>query len=303
MEKTMKKLSIITVNYNDLQGLEKTIYSITEQNYQNFELIVIDGGSTDGSKEFIENCSRIDYWVSEKDSGIYNAMNKGILAANGEYVIFMNGGDYFYSCYTLDAIKREFDYNIDILYGNAIFVQKDKKFQVDFPDKLNFSFFYSNSLCHQSIFYKRSLFDNYLFNENLRIVSDWEFNIKNICLFNKTYKHIHSVICYYDLNGISNNLKKIDSIERKTILKKFFFAFYNDYKMSINQLTESTNKPEIKDLSCLAINDEPNVVSKRRLNQFIYISQNNKISFKIIKGVMNLSLLFTPKNKINIKPY
>ena len=290
----MKKISIITVNYNDLPGLKKTIYSISDQIFQDFELIVIDGGSIDGSKEFIENCKRIDYWVSEKDSGIYNAMNKGILAAKGEYVIFMNGGDHFYTYNTLETIKNELADNIDILYGNAIFVQKDKKFQVDFPNKLNFSFFYTNSLCHQSIFYKRELFDNYLFNEDFKIVSDWEFNIKNICLLNKKYRHINSVICYYDLNGISNNLKKVDNKERKEILKKHFPAFYDDYKISINQLTLYNNKAEIKDLNSVIIDDKYNI-SKKRLNQFIYINQHNTIAFKIIKGIMNISFFLKPK--------
>ena len=90
----MPQLSIITINYNNLAGLQKTFESVFNQTFQDFEYIVIDGGSTDGSKELIEQYhDKIDYWVSEPDSGIYNAMNKGIVRANGEYLQFLNSGD------------------------------------------------------------------------------------------------------------------------------------------------------------------------------------------------------------------
>ena len=97
------KYSIITVNYNDAQGLEDTIKSVVSQTYNDYEFIIIDGGSTDDSKYIIEeNQSQIDYWVSEPDKGIFNAMNKGILASKGDYLIFMNSGDCFYNEKVLD---------------------------------------------------------------------------------------------------------------------------------------------------------------------------------------------------------
>ena len=90
------KFSIITVNYNNLEGLKKTVESVKNQTYQKFEYIVIDGGSYDGSLEFIkDNESLLDYWVSEPDSGVYQAMNKGIEKATGEYLLFLNSGDHF----------------------------------------------------------------------------------------------------------------------------------------------------------------------------------------------------------------
>jgi len=294
----MKKISIITVNYNNREGLQKTIYSVLEQKFQDFEFIIIDGGSTDGSKQIIEECDRIDYWVSEKDSGIYSALNKGIKAAKGKYLIFMNGGDSFYSANVLDMIKNEFNNDIDILYGNSFFISKKKKFQVDYPDKLNFSFFYTNSLCHQAIFYKRKIFENNLYNEELKIVSDWEFNMKSICIENKSYKHINVIICNYDLDGISHHQKESDKKEREKVLHKYFSAFIDDYERVVDQLVKY-NKPQIKSHETINSNEIYGNISKRRLYQLSFISQNNKIAYKIIKAFVNISLFFTSKKKLS----
>ncbi len=102
-------LSIITINYNDKFGLERTIKSVQEQTFTNFEHIIIDGGSTDGSKEVIEaNKNSFSYWVSEPDKGIYNAMNKGIKEAKGEYLFFLNSGDHLNGQNALDKIHVSF---------------------------------------------------------------------------------------------------------------------------------------------------------------------------------------------------
>ncbi|MEL1255512.1 glycosyltransferase family 2 protein [Flavobacterium sp. DGU38] len=293
-----KKITIITVNYNNREGLQKTIYSVLDQKFQDFEFIIVDGGSTDGSKQIIENCDRVDYWISEKDSGIYNAMNKGIKAATGDYIIFMNSGDCFYSINVLDTIKNEFDNNIDILFGNAFFVTTNKRFEVEYPDKLNFSFFYTNSLCHQSTFYKREIFDGNLYNEDLKIVSDWEFNIRNICLKNKSYKHINVIICDYYLDGVSHHQKESDHNERKIVLEKHFGAFIDDYEKTIEKLAEH-NKPLIKDLKKSASITNKGYVSEKRLNQLLFISQNNRFSYKIIKAFITISLFFNSKKKFS----
>src|SRR5574339_979809 len=113
----MTKISIITVNYNDKAGLEKTLRSVTSQTLKDFEYVVIDGGSNDGSKELIESyADKIDYWVSEPDKGVYSAMNKGIKAATGEFVIFMNGGDLFYDTQVLENVQKMLVAEYDIYY-------------------------------------------------------------------------------------------------------------------------------------------------------------------------------------------
>ena len=114
-----KKLSVITINYNNKNGLIKTINSVINQTYKDFEFIIIDGGSTDGSLEVIQEYSgQINYWVSEPDNGIYHAMNKGIVMAKGEYCNFMNSGDCFFD---EQVLKNAFSHNlsVDIFIGKA----------------------------------------------------------------------------------------------------------------------------------------------------------------------------------------
>ena len=152
------KLTVLTINYNNKEGLIKTFESVRAQTWKDFEFIVIDGGSTDGGKELIEQNDQINYWVSEKDSGVYNAMNKGIKKAKGDYIIFMNSGDFFYDEYVLEKVRDEFDSNIDILYGDSVFFN-DKGYRkvIKAPNKLTFGFFYDGGLNHQAVFIKKPL--------------------------------------------------------------------------------------------------------------------------------------------------
>ena len=114
----MPLISIITVNLNNLEGLKRTMTSVFEQTWQEYEYIIIDGGSTDGSKEYIESFSdKISVWVSEPDAGIYNGMNKGIKVANGEYLLFLNSGDHLFDNRVLDT-NRKFLTLYDLVYFN-----------------------------------------------------------------------------------------------------------------------------------------------------------------------------------------
>ena len=166
----MNKISVITINYNDKVGLKKTIDSVVNQSFKDFEFIVIDGASTDGSVSVIEeNKNQIAYWVSEPDSGVYNAMNKGIKAATGDFVIFMNSGDCFYSNSVLEEVSSELTTDFDIYYGDNYKVSPNSKRFKTYPDKLQFSFFYSSCINHQSTFIRRSLFeDHFYYNENYK---------------------------------------------------------------------------------------------------------------------------------------
>lgn len=170
------KLSIITVNYNNLGGLKKTLESVTCQSVKDYEWIVIDGGSTDGSKELLEEYSNIiDFWVSEKDHGIYEAMNKGIKVAKGDYLQFLNSGD---SLADPDIIKRfcERQNTEDLIYGNAIIVDgnDDEVKRFHSPDFVKFSYFFGHALNHQATFFSKRCFKDYLYNEGNRIASDIE---------------------------------------------------------------------------------------------------------------------------------
>ena len=220
------KLSIITINYNNIEGLKETVYSVLEQNaFNDFEYIIIDGGSSDGSKEFIEKCDRIDYWVSEADSGVYNAMNKGIKVATGEYCIFMNSGDVFYD---KDVLKNVFRYNLseDFVVGNHFSKGKINKA----PENITaFDIFY-NALCHQSVFIKTKILKDDPYDETLSLVADWKHMFEWLALKNATYKHIDIVICKYDNTGMSSKQWKLVRQEREDVKKKLLpQRIYEDY--------------------------------------------------------------------------
>ena len=271
----MKKLSIITINYNDEKGLKDTFESVFNQAYKDFEYLVIDGKSNDGSKKLLEtHAHQIDYWVSEPDKGVYNAMNKGIKQAKGEYLLFLNSGDTLYENTTLEEIIPQLDSKNDIYYGDVKRKKENRLSKRTYPEKLDFSFFYSNSLCHQSSFIKRELFERFFYyNENYKIASDWEFFAYAICKENAPYKHLNQVVCLYDFSGMSSQKENanIHLEERLQSIEKYFPAFADDYK----------------DISKL----------KAKRTQQLFHIQNHKWAWKILKGFMNLILLFLPKLK------
>lgn len=218
------KLSIITVNLNNAAGLEKTAESIVSQTFNDFEWIVIDGGSTDGSKELIEQYSDyIAYWVSEKDSGIYNAMNKGVKHANGEYLQFLNSGDSLNGMTILERVALEL-HGEDILYGNFYQVlTSGKKLKRRMPSTLHVADFVYSSIGHGSSFIKKIRLMECPYNEQLRIVSDWEFFLK-MFWNNKTFRHINEYITAFDASGISSSNLKLLKIERESVLNQYIPA-------------------------------------------------------------------------------
>jgi len=226
------KLSIITINYNDVNGLKATFKSVFEQTVQDFEYIVIDGGSNDGSRELIEqHAERISYWVSEPDKGIYNAINKGILKATGEYVLCLNSGDCFYDKRILERALPLLSSKQDIIYGNAYcfnFIDRPNKVW-QLPTELSFNYFTSGALCHQATFIKRELFEKIgLYDESFKIVSDWFFTLKAIAFFSATYKHIDMIVCSYDKSGISATALDVANAERSKVLNQHFEFFYKE---------------------------------------------------------------------------
>lgn len=270
-----KKISIITINYNDKEGLEKTIRSVIGQTYQNFEFLVIDGNSTDGGQQIIaQYAGQIDYWISEPDTGVYNAMNKGIRAATGEFVIFMNSGDSFYNDDVLKNAAAMMNGDYGIYYGDVIVKKPHSERHKKYPDQLTFSFFYTSALCHQACFIKRQLFyDHFFYNENYKIYSDGEFFLYTICKADVPYRHLDLIIANYDFTGISSDPKygKIHDEERYKSIEKFFPQFADDYKV----------------LSKL---------NAKRSKQFFHIEQF-PIAWKITKGFLSLVLAFLPKMK------
>jgi glycosyltransferase involved in cell wall biosynthesis len=228
------KLSIITINLNNASGLRKTIESVVSQKFSDFEYLIIDGGSTDGSVEVIKEYNdKITFWVSETDEGIYSAMNKGILKATGVYCLFLNSGDWL-----VDNILESvftINFNEDIFYGNIILEFKDKPQIVDCAcGKFNLTFydFYMGTIRHQAAFIKRNLFDKFgLYDESNCIVSDWQFFVKTIIFGNATYKYQNITISHFDANGIGTKPSIKHNKERQKILRSFLpDKVLQDYK-------------------------------------------------------------------------
>ncbi len=209
------KYSIITINFNNREGLRKTIESVVNQTYKDFEYIIIDGGSTDGSVEVIkEYADKIDYWVSESDKGIYNAMNKGILQAHGEYLNFMNSGDCFYNEKVLDELLPHL--KVEVLFGKSYMEQTNSYWEPRPPMSLFHICLYGVN--HQAVFYRRMLFENHLYDETYFLVSDWKFTIEKVVLEQHSYACVETVIAKYDLSGISSSNRQLVIQERNAVL-------------------------------------------------------------------------------------
>lgn len=232
-------ISIITINFNDVEGLKKTMTSVFDQTFSNIEYIVIDGASTDGSKEYIETQQdSLAYWVSEPDTGIYNAMNKGIDKATGEYLLFLNSGDFLYKNEIIDTISKKLGGGNDLYYGDLLMDYNGSHKESKYPNKLSFSYFYHRGhLPHPATFIKRSLFKRvYKFKEDFKIVSDYDFLVCAVCKHNASYQHLDTIITVYDTNGLSGNPQYRELLlkEKELSLRANFPLFMNDTKQLIH---------------------------------------------------------------------
>ena len=197
------KLSIITVNYNNRNGLEKTINSVLSQIWHDYEWIVIDGGSTDGSRELIEKYQEhITFWCSEPDKGIYNAMNKGIAKANGEFVSCMNSGDSYYEKDTLHKVFSV-ERTGDILYGDWMNVYDDHHELIHFPSPVEIYSFCQRNICQQAMFVRTSILKSKGFDESFHVLADYNRWIE-AALSGYGFEYVSVIVCNYDMSGISS---------------------------------------------------------------------------------------------------
>ena len=203
-------LSIITINRNNAQGLKKTMQSVVSQTSKDLEYIVVDGASTDESVEVIKHFAeqRDIRWVSERDKGIYNAMNKGIGMAQGEYVMILNSGDYLASPQVVDEMGEALVANNrpDILYGNMLKIWPDGKTQRDRQLRDDYSLFdfYNGTLNPDGTYIRRSLFAQYgPFDESLKICSDWAWMLKTVGMNGVKPLHVDLDTLYFDMTGVS----------------------------------------------------------------------------------------------------
>ena len=206
----MKAISIITVNKNHASGLKRTIDSILKQTCKDYEFLVIDGASTDGSAELKEHYPQIDEFISEPDSGIYNAMNKGIGLAHGKYCLFLNSGDTLTNENVLSEVLKTLSSQpepIDILSFRLMLPGNDSYF----PRRtFDFLHFLPGSIPHQATLIRRELFDTVgKYREDYRLISDYIFFFRALCLKKVRFLTADIPFCNYEMNGVSTNRELI----------------------------------------------------------------------------------------------
>jgi len=222
-------LSIITINKNNSTGLKTTIESVISQSFKDFEYIIIDGNSSDESIEVIKKYSEsINYWISESDTGIYNAMNKGIRISKGRYLQFLNSGDHFVNEKVLENIFRK-PVTSDILYTDCYLSDKVQGIkQMIIPFQLDLLYLIDNSICHGGSFIKRGLFELVgNFSEDYKIISDTEFFIKAfIRRISFTKRDFASIVV--ESNGISRYNSRLIIEEKEKMLTRVLGSNYTE---------------------------------------------------------------------------
>ena len=226
------KLSVITINYNNAEGLWKTLASVAAQTYRNIEHIIVDGGSTDDSvdviKEYVRNVERMNelksegihvVWSSEPDRGIYDGMNKGIQKASGEYLYFLNGGD----CLASPTVLAELIYQLDgtdFIVGRVNYSRKGQivgQSALLSEDDMSLYRMYLRGINHQSAFIKRGLLEQMPYDTSVKMGADWKFFVQAIVLGGATVKFIDAIFADYDISGVSTNTPMVIT-ERENIL-------------------------------------------------------------------------------------
>lgn len=228
------KFSIITINYNNAEGLRKTMASLFNQTYADYEFIVIDGGSNDGSVNFIqEREDRISFWCSEPDKGIYNAMNKGVFHARGEYLIFMNSGDIFHNQDALSKVAA-LQLTSDIVACQILRMDNGQLLRPYVDDVL--VQLMQSTLNHQATFIRRSVFDKCQYDERFKIVSDWKFWVEAILFQDCSYQMHDLVVAEQDMSGISNTNRALDKRERAQVMSEMFPRTIREHLMDYTRL-------------------------------------------------------------------
>lgn len=251
------RLSIITINYNNAEGLRNTLASVAAQTYDDIEHIIVDAASTDGSvdviKEYAENAKHTVVWTSEKDKGIYDGMNRGVRKAAGDYVWILNSGDCAAASDTIERIMRTLsDSHIDILLGNKIHVYPGDKKACDplplmrikdaTPRLMDVSMltFYTGTIPQDAAFVRRELFEKYgYFDEKMKICADWKLYLNMIALGGVLPNYVNIDVVLFDMTGISNMNNELRLAERKAYLEEVLPASvrkdYDAYEFPIHQ--------------------------------------------------------------------
>lgn len=256
------KISIVTVCKNEKDTIEDTFISIFNQSYKNIEIVVIDGGSTDGTIDIIRKYQeKIAYFISEPDDGLYNAMNKGIDAASGDFIYFLNANDTLFDEFTIEKVAKCINDNpgARFIFGNTRYIRQNGDLFIDFTeynDQDKNPLFIKQNIGHQTIFYDKTLFSEIgKYSEKLKICSDMKFNIE--CLFVHKVKTVYipaiiANLCWGGISSCTGNKSLIEH-EHSAVLKKYFsktliwfnlsrmLIMFKNYHLFFDKLNVNTN--------------------------------------------------------------
>lgn len=199
------KFSVVTVCYNAVQTIEDTILSVINQTYSNVEYIIIDGASTDGTIDVVNKyLDKISFFVSEPDCGIYDAMNKSLEIASGDYLLFLGADDVLYSQDVIKEVSEKCISSFDVYYGNVIFYPSGKVYKGKFN---RFKWGIIN-ICHQAIFYPSCVYKNNKYDLNYKVYADYAYNLKLLSKDVK-FEYIDSIVTLYDSSGFSSRTSDV----------------------------------------------------------------------------------------------
>ncbi|MFA7570642.1 MAG: glycosyltransferase family 2 protein [Sulfurimonadaceae bacterium] len=307
----LPRVTVVTVTYNAEKFLERTIKSVIGQDYPDIEYIIIDGESTDNTikiiKQYEEN---ISYWISEPDNGIYDAMNKEINIATGEWINFMNAGDYFFNKSTILSIFKLLDKKSDLIYGDTIFInEKNLKEQLKKGKDIS-KFWKSLPFNHNSLFCKTQIAKNFPFDLKYQIVADSHF-ISQCISENKNFQYIPLTINYYLEGGYSDQNKRRRTLERWLLINNLNIIkdekldpFYYQRLQKDTQLTKEIIKKEKYDFNIKYSNIFEEIYKLEKLEQNYVIYGYGSIGKTIHKLIPNKIVDFVDiklKNKHPLK--
>ncbi len=238
------KISVITVTFNSLPALQRTARSVARQDFADYEYIVVDGASEDGTQDYLEmQGSGITRWVSEPDHGIYEAMNKGTKMAAGDYCIFLNAGDCLVDKTVLSRMSGQLD-GKDLVLGNAIHVDESGTIDGFISSHGGFSLqnLFQSAICHQATFIRRELMLSRPYDESLRLVSDWKFFLE--CFLDGTVsrKEVPVDVCFFFAGGATDQNLSLGKRERQAVLARYpeyRFVWEAPYRPSLARMIRS----------------------------------------------------------------
>lgn len=237
-DKSIPRVSVITVCLNAVDTIDGTIQSVLSQTYSQIEYIVVDGASTDGTLERLHSYdAAITKLISEPDTGLYNAMNKALDLVEGDIVVFMNAGDMFTSANVVEQMAAVFRKHPEVMiaYGDYIARYTDRDVPIKQPGQLNKWQLWLRAVCHQTVFARREAFEQAgKFDESLDICADWDWLLRCVVLHSMPTHHVPLDVCIFQMGGFCSNRSVME--QNKRVMRQRYYSFHERIIFSTAEL-------------------------------------------------------------------